>query len=142
MNSSHVERCERSDHVYISALFSKGKFHTITLIIATVSFPSTIRAHQAMRLTLYSPREIYILPNTGGEVAQVTGGCNDGGKAPPSCTPRGTRRAEFNLEQPYVLWCSVHGQCSPPQNECQATIRRALSTTPSAFAREHFSLLL
>jgi hypothetical protein len=30
----------------------------------------------------------------------------------PSCTPRGARWAEFNLEQPYVLWCSVHGQCS------------------------------
>lgn len=57
-------------------------------------------------------------------VAQVTGGC-DGGEI-PRCTARGTRRAEFNLEQPYVLWCSVHGQCS--RHRTNARQRSALST--------------
>lgn len=77
-----------------------------------------------------------------------------GGKT-PSCTPRGARWAEFNLEQPYVLWCSLctvsaHATERMPGNECalsrreprwlrsnlQFTIVSSLGQVSAAFAAD------
>lgn len=38
------------------------------------------------------------------------------------CMARGARWAEFNFEQPYVLWYSVYGQCSRRRTKHQPPI--------------------
>lgn len=111
------------------------RINTIALIIA---LPFLSNGRQTAGGAQPFPTK-YISSLAGGEVAQVTGGCDEGGKA-PSCTPRGARRAEFNLEQPYVLWCSVHGQCS--RHRTNARQRSALSRREPRWLRPStFSLL-
>lgn len=58
----------------------------------------------------------------------------------PSCTPRGARWAEFNLEQPYVLWCSVHGQCS--RHRTNARQRSALSWREPRWLRSNLQFTI
>lgn len=111
--------------------------YTITLIIA-LPLPS----HQRSTISGRYPTILtkYIFPcgavrwHRWPEVA--TG--REGGT--PSCTPRGTRWAEFNLEQPYVLWCSVHGQCSRHRTNARHNDLRSPDGNHAGFVRT-FSLL-
>lgn len=48
------------------------------------------------------------------------------------CMARGARWAEFNFEQPYVLWYSVYGQCSRRRTKHQPPI---LYTIPPSVRR-------
>lgn len=102
---------------------------------ATVSLPSTIGGPQAVPL-LFPTKYIFPCGRWGG-----TGDRRlwRGGKA-PSCTPRGARRAEFNLEQPYVLWCSVHGQCS--RHRTNARQRSALSRREPRWLRPYLQFTI